>query len=349
MRILKALALPFLLSLTASVLAQALANGAAAGCARCHAAQTLKQPETPMGRALLTGANPTLQANPKLSVRKGTFTYTVETHGEASTYSVTDGVRTLSLPIRWTFGVGAQTWILERDGRLYESLVSYYPSIHGLDTTTGDESLKPGTLEEAMGRELKPGDSRDCFGCHASHSVADGKLNLAALQPGVNCEHCHVGSSTHLVDALQGVMDSAPPDLRKLGPEDIASFCGQCHRTWETVVRNRWRGEANVRFQPYRLANSRCYSGTDPRIGCLACHDPHQDLVQQDSSYDAKCLACHGSASGSAVSTRVAKTCPVAKENCVQCHMPKVTLPGGLMTFTDHQIRVVRKGEVYPN
>jgi len=302
-----------------------------------------------MGRALLTGANPTLQANPKLTVRKGTFTYTVETHGDASTYSVTDGARTLSLPIHWTFGVGAQTWVLEREGRLYESLVSYYPAIQGLDTTTGDERLKPSTLEDAMGRELKPGDSKDCFGCHATHSVVDGKLSLQALHPGVACEHCHVGSSTHLVDALQGVMDSAPPDLKKLGPEDIASFCGQCHRTWETVVRNRWRGEVNVRFQPYRLANSRCFSGTDPRIGCLACHDPHQDLVQQDASYDAKCLACHGSSTGSAVAARGAKTCPVAKENCVKCHMPKVTLPGGLMTFTDHQIRIVKAGDSYPN
>jgi formate-dependent nitrite reductase cytochrome c552 subunit len=39
----------------------------------------------------------------------------------------------------------------------------------------------------------------------------------------------------------------------------------------------------------------------------------------------------------------------VAKENCVSCHMPKVTLPNGHMTFTDHQIRVVKPGDPYPN
>jgi hypothetical protein len=29
--------------------------------------------------------------------------------------------------------------------------------------------------------------------------------------------------------------------------------------------------------------------------------------------------------------------------------MPKVKLPNGLMTFTDHQIRVVKPGEPFPN
>ena len=29
--------------------------------------------------------------------------------------------------------------------------------------------------------------------------------------------------------------------------------------------------------------------------------------------------------------------------------MPKVNLPGGHMAFTDHQIRIVRPGEPYPN
>ncbi len=58
-----------------------------------------------MGRAMaLPGANPVLKENPKLTVRKGPYTYTVETHGEESTYSVSDGTRTISVPIHWNFG-----------------------------------------------------------------------------------------------------------------------------------------------------------------------------------------------------------------------------------------------------
>ena len=301
-----------------------------------------------MGRALLLpGSNPTLKANPKLTVRKGAYTYSVETQGDKSTYNVADGARTLTFPIKWTFGEGAQTWVLERNGKLYESLVSYYPAIHGLDTTTGDEALTPRSLEEAMGRELKPSDSRECFGCHATNAVRNGELRLDSLQPGVTCEHCHVGSTSHLLDAVRGQFESSPPDLKKLVTEDISSFCGQCHRTWEMVVRNRWRGEVNSRFQPYRLANSRCFDGTDPRISCLACHDPHQDLVREEASYDSKCQACH--TTRAATGSPATLTCSVAKSNCVSCHMPKVKLPGGHMTFTDHQIRIVKAGDAYPN
>ncbi len=231
----------------------------------------------------------------------------------------------------------------------------------------------------------------------------NGKLNFESLQRGVNCEHCHAGASAHLVDALQGHTDTAPPDLKKLSSEDIANFCGQCHRSWDTVVRNHWHGQATVRFQPYRLSNSKCFDGTDPRIGCLACHDPHHDLVHDTAYYDSKCLACHATSANAnggkqaALSTNGAKqpmldqtilsqisknlvqsqaqyvstsastsnaataaqdnvhdaakapACPVAKNNCTTCHMPKVSLPNGHLTFSDHQIRIVKPGEPFPN
>ena len=124
-------------------------------CVSCHRARSESQPFTPMGRAMaLTGANPVLRDNPKLTVKKGLYTYTVETHGGESTYSVSDGTRTITVPIHWNFGAGAQTWVLEYKGRRYESTVSYYPSIPGLDYTTGDEDLRPQNLEEAIGREI---------------------------------------------------------------------------------------------------------------------------------------------------------------------------------------------------
>jgi len=329
---------------------------AASACAGCHRDQSIDQPQTPMGRALeLPGDNPTLKENPRLTFHKGAYSYTVETHDDNTIYSVTDGTKTISLPVHWSFGKGAQTWFLERNGEYYESMVSYYPSIKGLEITTGDEILTPATLDEAVGRELNKREPKDCFGCHSSNTVKNGKLNLDSLEPGVTCEHCHRGSSAHLVDAYQGDFSSAPPNLRKMSSEDISNFCGQCHRTWETVVRGGWRGELNVRFQPYRLANSRCFDGTDPRISCIACHDPHHDLVREESAYDSKCLACHGSsvhpatASENPAAVTAPKSCPVAKSNCVSCHMPKVKLPNGLMTFSDHEIRIVRPGEPYPN
>ena len=235
-------------------------------------------------------------------------------------------------------------------------MVSYYPSIDGLEITTGDADLTAQNLDEAVGRKLRVSEPKDCFGCHSTGAVSKGKLNLETIQPGVTCEHCHTGSVTHMVSAVQGeAYGTAPPDLRKFTTEDISNFCGQCHRTWETVVRSSWRGEVDVRFQPYRLANSKCFDGTDPRISCIACHNPHQDLVRDESSYDSKCLACHAAKNESvnvaapAASHRDAKACTVASANCASCHMPKVKLPNGLMTFHDHEIRIVKPGTPYPD
>jgi len=345
---------PLLISIAAiPAWAQGAAVGPESACVSCHRAQSQTQPQTPMARALqLPNTNPTLKNHTKLTIRKGAYSYTVETQGGESTYSVSDGTRTISIPIHWNFGEGAQTWVLERDGHRYESTVSFYPSIAGLDYTTGDEDLKPHTLEDAIGREIAMRETKVCFGCHATNSFSNGKMAFDTLRPGVKCEHCHAGASAHVSDAVNGDLTSVPPDLRKLPAEDISNFCGQCHRTWETVVRNHWRGDATVRFQPYRLANSRCFDGADARISCIACHDPHQDVVRNDASYDVNCLACHSPAAPAAITSTAARTpkaCPVAKANCVTCHMPKVKLPNGLMTFTDHQIRVIKAGEPFPN
>ena len=310
-----------------------------------------------MGRGMQwPDADPLFKSHPELNFRKGAYTYTVESKGNQPVYSVTDGVRTISLPIHWSFGKGAQTWVLEKDGELYESMVSYYPSIDGLEITTGDSALTPQNLDEAVGRKLRKSEPKDCFGCHSTGAVTKGNLHLETLQPGVACEHCHAGASAHMVAGFQGeAYGTAPPDLKRLSSEDISNFCGQCHRSWETVVRSTWRGEVDVRFQPYRLANSKCFDGADPRISCIACHDPHQDLVKEDSSYDPKCLACHASKnepanpSSQTVTHRDAKPCTVASTNCVSCHMPKVKLPNGLVTFHDHEIRIVKPGAPYPD
>jgi hypothetical protein len=334
------------------VVSQAPPPASATACASCHRAQSETQPHTPMGRAtMLLDANPTLKTHPRMTVKRGIYTYTVETHGEKATYTVTDGTRTVSYPIHWSFGAGVQAWLLEHDGKISESLVSYYPETDSLNLTIGDEGLTPKNLEEAAARDLTEKVQKDCFGCHSTNSVVNGKLTPQSAEPGVACEHCHQGASSHMVAAFQGNYDSAPPNLSHLSSEDISSFCGQCHRSWETVIRNGWKGPANVRFAPYRLSSSRCFDGADSRISCLACHDPHQNVVRQDSTYDSKCLACHNPSARTASGTARlgAKACPVAQSECVSCHMPKSKLPDENVTFTDHWIRVVRPGEPYPN
>jgi hypothetical protein len=267
---------------------------------------------------------------------------------------VTDGARTLSVPLQWGFGAGAQTWLFSMNGKFYESLVSYFPEVNGLAMTLGDDVFAPHNLVEALGRELGQQDVKSCFGCHTTGALVDGQLDLAAFRPGVTCEHCHAGAGTHMADAMQAKFSSAPPNLGAMSSEGLSNFCGQCHRSWSTVVTHLWFGEVNVRFAPYRLANSKCFNGTDARISCVACHNPHLNVDTVPAAYDTKCLACHAShpvASGQTPPQvqPATKACPVATSNCVSCHMPKVKLADGHLTFTDHFIRVVKPGEPYPH
>ncbi len=316
-------------------------------CANCHAGVASSYALAAMHHALETpGANPVLESHPNLSVQQGKYLYTVRTREGRSTYSVSDGTNSISVPIRWIFGQHSQTWVLERDGDLYESLVSYFQIEQGLATTPGDANIVPKDLTEAFGRKITVGESLQCFGCHATDAVKGKKLDLENLSPGVGCERCHAGAGRHMADAARGNFSSLPKSLKTMNAEDAGNFCGQCHRTWDATVRNRFHGPADVRFQPYRLANSKCFVGNDPRISCLACHDPHQQVKHNLPSYDAKCLACHGKTA--TAGTPSAKTCPVSKTDCVSCHMPKVPLPGGHAVFTDHLIRVVRPREPYP-
>ncbi|HVT94815.1 MAG TPA: multiheme c-type cytochrome [Bryobacteraceae bacterium] len=321
---------------------------AAEPCAACHREQAHYQPQTPMGRALELPPDQTiLKTHPLLRFSKAGYSYTITRKDGTSTYTVTDGKDTLAIPIHYALGIRSQTFVLQYEGRFYESLVSYYDSIDGLGVTMGAERIQPHNLVEAMGRALPDAEAASCFGCHTTGGVKNGRLDVESMKPGIQCEHCHTGAAVHAADIVHGKTDTLPPRLGQLSAEDLSNFCGTCHRSWETVVRMRVWGPVNVRFQPYRLANSKCFRGTDARIRCVACHDPHRDLARDDASYDVKCLACHASTKETAGKT--APACPVSQKDCVSCHMPKTALPGGQATFTDHEIRIVRPNEGYPN
>ncbi|HMG85517.1 MAG TPA: hypothetical protein VK574_07220 [Terracidiphilus sp.] len=317
-------------------------------CATCHNGVATDFATAPMRHAMEPqGVNPALNAHPDLATKIGGYTYAVQTRNGQSTYTVSDGNGTLTVPIKWIFGQHSQTWVLEKNGHFYESLVSYFPRANGLAITPGDQIITPHNLTEAMGRQLPLWETRTCFNCHGSGITPGEKLVPAKVIPGLDCERCHAGSQQHMADAAQENFKTVPPSLKHLDAEQISDFCGQCHRTWDTVMRNKWHGPAFVRFQPYRLENSKCFIGNDPRISCVACHNPHQPVNHDAVSYDAKCLACHAGAKVASMPPN-AKSCPVAKDKCTSCHMPKVDLPGGHAQFTDHYIRVVHAGEPYP-
>jgi len=139
---------------------------------------------------------------------------------------------------------------------------------------------------------------------------------------------------------------------KHLDPVASVDFCGACHRTWEDVVANGFSGIGvyNVRFAPYRLENSKCWSQGDARLTCISCHDPHQPLERDPAAYDSRCLQCHVNQPGAKkTATHPGAACRVSTKNCTTCHMPKIETPIQHSVFTDHWIRIVQPGKPYPN
>jgi hypothetical protein len=334
-----------------------------AACARCHPSEGETQPSTPMAHALEPAADCTiLRSHPHLTFRNGPYSYLVERSASSSTLTITKGEQALSEPILWAFGQGqaGQTYVFKHEGSYYESRVSFYNVIQSLDVTIGHARSAPEFLDEAAGRRLSSIEAQECFGCHSTGAVsASSGLQVESLIAGVTCEACHGPGAQHVETVAAGKLENLHIfNPGKLRTGDLADFCGSCHRSWATVAlmqtQGTMMGVVNVRFQPYRLALSRCYDQLDSRISCLACHNPHKNDEPDPAFFDAKCLACHASSaqkptSASPSPTRLAHPCPVARQLCASCHMPKYEIPDSHFKFTDHDIRVVRTREPYPN
>ena len=323
-------------------------------CYECHKKFFSSASQTGMTMAMEPVATSSvLIDNPQLSMRVGPYTYEIKRNGKESVYSVTDGKDTISLPIDYAFGQGkmGQTYVFERDGKFYESLVSFYSEPEGLDFTVGAERGVPPSLTEAVGRLMTPNEVANCFSCHSTGAVVSGsQLRLDKFTHGVRCEGCHGPGGRHIEAVKAGDLPSQSiynPGL--LGGDELTQhFCGSCHRSIDEFSLLKSMEINNVRFQPYRIFNSKCYSD-DRNISCIACHNPHEQVREEPAYYDRRCLECHSLRDKTAKAGGDGKSCPVADKNCTSCHMPKVEIPTAHFKFTDHYIRVVRPGEKYPN
>jgi Cytochrome c554 and c-prime len=317
-----------------------------------------------MGHAMaLPSDTPVLRSHPRMTFQSGPYSFEIVSEGAQSLYRVSDGKETISEPILYAFGNAhiGQTYVYRHNGQLYEGRMSYYRVIDSLDWTIGDALNPPLSLEQAAGRDMNSDEARNCFSCHGTASTVANKLNLDRLIPGVSCEACHGPAASHVAAMSSGDKGNLFIfNPKKLDPETLSQeFCGTCHRGVDAVgMMPDLGGPNNVRFQPYRLYNSRGHNPGDPRFACTACHDPHVELRPGDPVYDSNCIACHAAQNTGAKATslaakrssssQVAKPCPIGKDRCVSCHMPKVALPGAHFQFTDHRIRIPRPGQPYP-
>jgi hypothetical protein len=333
-------------------------------CAECHGPIESSQSESEMAKAAFRHSGGAAGQPASGDFVSGPYTYRFIPNNTPPGYSleVTSNGQSISSPIAWTMGVGihGQTYVLDRNGELYESQASSFSFVHRLGLTPGHKPLDEGSLENGLGIPLKGGDALKCFACHTTASSANSTLNTADAIPGVQCEACHGPGLEHVKAAVAGQKVQARQAIfnpASLTPTSSVDFCGACHRTTMDVVMHEPEpGAYTIRFQPYRLEESRCWQSTkDARLACTECHDPHAPMVRDAHFYDQKCLSCHSLRKdakhdvSSGARTPTPKICPKATANCASCHMPKSDVPEMKSTFVDHFIRIVRPGERVPN
>ncbi|HYO83726.1 MAG TPA: cytochrome c3 family protein [Bryobacteraceae bacterium] len=302
-----------------------------ATCGKCHS-QARHVETSPMVRTL--GPGSLLDAKKAWTATSHGYEYRIQN----GMYEVRRGSDVIRVPVLWVFGSGrtGQTPLFELEGKLFESRVSLYKRKGGLDLTVGAANKAPATLLEAAGRQMSPADTKECFGCHSTRPASS-----ASMRTGVGCVRCHQTKPDHPGASATAAKASAV-SFESAGAQEISDLCGECHRTWEQVMLMKLRGVSTVRFQPYRLTQSKCYDPADKRISCVSCHDPHRPAEISTKRVDAACQSCHSAASAK-------PPCGHGPENCASCHMPKFELPGAHAEFSDHRIRVARKGEPFPD
>jgi hypothetical protein len=330
-----------------------------AACIRCHKDESSTNP---MHRAAILATDATfLKAHPTQTFIAKPFAYALTATPTGLDYTVSDGPHHLSHKLDWVMGDGVlgRTFLYQTEDHWYQSQVTFYTAQSALDITTGlapDISTAPANrLASALGQPLSPDDTRRCFNCHTVHSTTSQGFNPLHAEAGLGCEACHGPGLAH---ATQMTSHPNPhPNLSNiynpanLSPADSNDFCGACHRSFADATMSTAQAQATstaiVRFQPYRLEESRCWRETqDARLTCVACHNPHEPLNKDPVSYDKHCLQCHSATA--VASTHPANVCPKSTTQCVSCHMPKVNVASMHGDFTDHFIRVVHPHDGFP-
>lgn len=272
-----------------------------------------------------------------------------------------------AVDVRYAIGSGVrgQSYLIDRGGILFQSPISFYTKEHRWD-------LSPGyPADQRMRFERRVGDT--CLFCHAGRVASSGRDNnygkTPFLEASIGCERCHGPGRQHVelyesVDAsLSGETLIVNPVRLEPGLRD--SVCFQCHLSANRVLRY---GRQHHDFRPgqamedvwtvfvkdagttrndedhavshvQQMRSSKCYLGSERRLTCVSCHDPHQVPLpeRKPEFYRNRCLKCHNQRGCRIpLSERLR---PPAMNSCIHCHMPhRDAADVAHTTQTDHRI-----------
>ena len=190
-------------------------------CAECHRDVTARFRSTPMARALVpVAACEILQRNPELTFQESGYESRIVRDGDRTVLTVKSGGETLTATLLWAFGRGqaGQTYVYERNGTYYESRVSFYNALHGLDLTMGAQ-----TSGEEHRRRRRPPDGRPrrdgLFRLPLDgRAFREARLHLESMSPGVGLR---------VLPRAGGEARGGGPRRRCCGGEDAAACRGR--------------------------------------------------------------------------------------------------------------------------
>jgi predicted CXXCH cytochrome family protein len=360
-------------------------------CGNCHTRIWRQYRASPMGRSLATPleAVPQIEHYDDTEFAPpGLRRYRVERDGDVVRHHEslrdTDGslVYDQSHVVSYALGSGkrGRSYIFERDGMLLKSSISWF-------SDRREWGLSPDYVPDShkrFDRRITEG----CINCHAGRVAVDRAApdkfaSPAVIEAAIGCERCHGAGARH-VAAHESTDSRRLADELIINPAQLdtarqLSICAQCHLHGEArVIRS---GQRACDFQPGQLLEenrivfvaaagpttgsrrqalsqveqmvlSACYRGSEGRMSCTSCHDPHGNPAPETrvDFYRAKCLACHETRACSLpIEERTARD---AEDSCMACHMPNSLELSNILhvSFSDHRVprRPVHPSEESP-
>jgi tetratricopeptide (TPR) repeat protein len=345
-----------------------------AACAECHPKKHQSYVLTPHSRALS-------DLRPGLEPPDGSFLH--EASGRTYRVYRRDGqlrheevLRTpdgqemgrVDLPIRYRIGSGhfARTYLLEIDGFLHESPITWYATKKKWDVSPGYDASRHWGFERSVDAE--------CLACHAGRveAAAGTTHQMIFHEKAIGCEKCHGPGSLHVELHRSKLHVAGTEDLTIVNPARLSrplleSTCAACHLNAAVTIPVRGRQVTDYRpgmpLTDYRidyrfdvgdeqmtvvghieqLRLSACYQKS--QMTCLTCHDPHANTKPKDpvAFYRRKCLDCHREQGCKLVRAKRLKKEPT--DNCAACHMPRGNTDIPHVAFTHHRIGLHAKQE----
>lgn len=348
-------------------------------CATCHRPIYDSFKKTDMGRSMsiVGGELPSVPAGHTITVSNDRLNrdYDVQSTPagvfQSEYQKAPDGSEIFRNTQKLAYAIGSgrngTSYLVTRDGYLYEAPLSFY-------TKTSSWELSPGfeVADLAFNRPALPG----CLTCHSGLARPTGAgLGSYANPPfkelAIGCENCHGPGSLHVGQHRGQVTPGANTrtivNPGRLDPWLADNICMSCHQG--RALRVLQPGKSYADFRPGTpldhvmaifaappdpkrgsaplspllehfslMSLSKCYTATKGRMSCLTCHDPHvQPTTNAVAYYRQKCLTCHNEQSCRLpLHDRQLQT---PADDCQGCHMPKQPVTGiAHSILTSHRI-----------